>query len=210
MNHPEIITDPQSIANKSLKMIDELLGERPFPLYEREIVKRVVHAAGDLSLADMICWSENAAEEAVRAIREGCSIITDVKMVMVGINSKKLSQWGGTVKCFVDEKIVERMSSYLHQTRAMLAMRLFSGWIDGNIVAIGNSPTAMYEVLCLIKKGVVPRFIIGVPVGFVGAAEVKDMVKEAGVPFITLTGTRGGSNIAAAIVNALLYIADNG
>lgn len=201
-------TNPQEIEQRSMQIIDELLGERGWSKAEAALIKRVVHTTGDPSLAEAVVWHPQALTVGVAAIRQGVVVITDVEMVRAGINQRRLSDWGGRVECFIQEKEVTRRAQELGQTRAMLAMRLHQELLWGNVVVIGNAPTALVEVLRLSREtGKRPALIIGTPVGFVGAAEAKEILCSQEIPFITLIGTRGGSNIAASIVNALIALA---
>ena len=132
-------------------------------------------------------------------------------MVRTGINKRKLASFGGTVECLIADPAVADLAKSQGMTRSMAAMRTFGKKLDGAIVAIGNAPTALYEVLRLIEEeNIRPALIVGIPVGFVGAADSKAVLAEkAPVPFITVEGTKGGSPIAAAVINACMYILDN-
>ena len=152
-----------------------------------------------------------AIDRAIEALKAGAHIYTDVEMVRTGINKKKLASFGGEVHCLVADPDVAVRAKAEGITRSMVAMRQFGKDLDGNIVAIGNAPTALFEVLRLVREeGIRPACIVGIPVGFVGAAESKAALAENGiVPYITVEGTKGGSPIAAAAINALMYLIDN-
>ena len=150
-------------------------------------------------------------DRAIEALKAGAHIYTDVEMVRTGINKKKLASFGGTVHCLVADPDVAARAKAEGITRSMVAMRTFGKDMDGSIVAIGNAPTALFEVLRLVREeGIRPACIVGIPVGFVGAAESKaELAANDIVPYITVEGSKGGSPIAAAAVNALMYMIDN-
>lgn len=202
-----IITEPRTIETKSMEIIDGLIGEVGSNSLEKSVIKRVVHTTGDPEVAGRVYFSDDACAAGVEALKAGASIITDVTMVMAGINKTRLGEYGGHVQCLIHDAGTIAEAKTLGVTRAMVATTRQAAEMNGNIVAIGNAPTALFQLLELIRDGKTkPALIIGVPVGFVGAAESKEqLIEEAPVPFITLRGTKGGSNIAAAIVNALLY-----
>jgi len=175
---------------------------------EKEIVKRVVHTTGDVTIADLLRIHPGAVEAGLAAIRAGKTVITDINMLKAGINAKRLALFGATARCYIGDEDVAEEARRLGQTRAMVAMRKAAPEMNGGIVAIGNAPTALFALGELIDRGeVTPALIVGTPVGFVGASESKEMLTQKEVPYITIPGTRGGSAIAAAVVNALLYMA---
>lgn len=174
---------------------------------EFKVLQRVIHATGDFTLADSIVFQHDPISAALVAIRQGGDIVTDVNMVASGISRPILSAFGGKVVCRMAEAETAAMASELGITRAEAAMRRS---IDERIaaIAIGNAPTALVATLKLIESGAIrPGVVIGVPVGFVNAAESKELLRQHPIPAITITGRRGGSPIAAAIVNALLRLA---
>lgn len=174
---------------------------------EFRVLQRVIHATGDFSLADSIVFQHDPVRSAIAAFRRGGDIVTDVNMVASGISRPLLSTFGGSVICRVGDTESAAMAKERSTTRAEAAMRL-SCHENVAAIAIGNAPTALVAALRLIdEKRVQPGVIVGVPVGFVNAAESKEMLKEYAIPAITITGRRGGSPIAAAIVNALLRLA---
>ncbi|MFV0438860.1 MAG: precorrin-8X methylmutase [Desulfopila sp.] len=174
---------------------------------EFRVLQRVIHATGDFSIVDNITFLREPVEAALAAFAKGGDIITDVNMVASGISRAILAQFGGKVICRVGEERTADLAREMKITRADAAMRLSCGGRVAGI-AIGNAPTALVATLRLCAAGELqPGFIVGVPVGFVNAAESKEMLKESTVPAITITGRRGGSPIAAAIVNALLRLA---
>lgn len=202
----EIIKDPGEIERKSMSIIEESLPELGnFPPAQREIIKRVIHTTGDLSCMNMVKISPGAVEAGLEAIRRGCTILTDVNMLKTGLITGRMDTFGVRANCLISdpEVILESQKSGL--TRAMVAMKKGAPLAQKGIVAIGNAPTALFELCRMIREGeVLPALVVGTPVGFVGAAESKEMLTETAVHYITIPGTRGGSTIAASIVNALL------
>lgn len=203
----EIIWNPQEIEKRSMEIIEtHLLGCSWSPL-EKAIVKRVIHTTGDPDIAKALRFHPDAARVGFNALREGRNLFTDVNMLKSGVNKSRLEKSGGQVYCSISHPQVVEEAKKLSITRAAAAMRLFGEQLDGCVVAIGNAPTALFEIMNLIEKGIArPALIVGTPVGFVGAAESKEMlVQNNAVPYISLLGTRGGSPIAVSIINALLY-----
>jgi precorrin-8X/cobalt-precorrin-8 methylmutase len=201
------VQDPSLIEQKSLEIIDELLGELDVSSESREIIKRIVHSTGDVSIAESVVIEQRAIAAGLEAIRAGKDIITDVNMVKAGINEEKLRKFGGEVKCFIaDSRVIEQSRGY-HLTRASVAMSLAAHQGDAGIIAIGNAPTALFVLCDLIEQGsIAPGLVIGTPVGFVGAKESKQRLMGCNTPYITVKGYRGGSAIAVAVINALLYM----
>ncbi|WP_456474908.1 precorrin-8X methylmutase [Candidatus Pyrohabitans sp.] len=196
----------KKIEQESFSQIEKRLSHIPMP--ERDVVKRVVHTTADFSFARRITFHHNAVQEAVKAIREGCDVITDVKMVACGINTSRLEKYGGEVRCFISSPEVVAYAEKHKITRARASVRMHRREIEGSIFVVGNAPTALFELLEQIEAGVRPRFVIAACVGFVGAAEAKERVLSYDLPAIVVRGRRGGSNIAAAIINALILLAD--
>jgi precorrin-8X/cobalt-precorrin-8 methylmutase len=208
----------QDIEPRSFAIIDDMLpplGTAPEAL---PIVRRVVHTTGDPSLAGQVVFHPAAVQAGVRALKAGCVIITDVHMVEAGISRPLTDRLGCSLRCVIDTPQVAEMAISGGTTRAVAAMRWLArptmsgkSLIDGAVVAIGNAPTALLALLDMVDAGAVkPALIVGVPVGFVAAAESKEELMERDIPYITLPGTRGGSTIAVAIVNALLRLATAG
>lgn len=204
----EFMTDPKGIETKSMEIIEGFLQGMRLTEAEKKVVKRVVHTTGDPEVAGDVIIHPDAIAAGLAALRGGASVITDVTMVQAGINKNKLSSYGGEVRCLIHDEQTVAEAKRLGVTRAMVATRRQAAEMNDNVVAIGNAPTALFELLRLIEEGKTkPALIIGVPVGFVGAKESKELlVHQAPVPFITLWGNKGGSNVAASIVNALLYM----
>jgi precorrin-8X/cobalt-precorrin-8 methylmutase len=207
----EIIRDPHAIEKKSMEIIDGLLPElQSLPLEERNIIKRVVHTAGDPEYAKIVQISPGAIEAGLGAIRAGKNVVTDVNMLKAGVSAKTLQKFGGVVNCYINDPRIVEQAKETGLTRAIMAMRMAKEEMQGGIIAIGNAPTALFEVMEMIEKGELsPALIVGTPVGFVGARESKEALVEmkTPVPYITVVGNKGGSTIAASIVNALLYMA---
>jgi len=193
----------REIERKSFSIIERRLSHLPEP--ERQVVKRVVHATGDFSFSRQVVFHLDAIEAGVRAVRGGCDVVTDVKMVACGVLAERLARYGGEVRCFISSPEVVEYARRHGITRARAAVRLHGEEIEGSIFAVGNAPTALFE---LIDAGIRPRMIVAACVGFVGAAEAKERVLRYGVPSIVVRGRRGGSNIAAAITNAIILLAE--
>ncbi len=204
-----IIKDPGVIEKKSMSIIEESLPFlKTIPEGERAIIKRVIHTTGDLDIASMIKISSGAVKAGIAAIKQGKPIMTDVNMVRVGLNSRLMNNFGLEGICLINDPEVVAESKQKGITRAMSAMSRGAKDVNGGIIAIGNAPTALFTLCSMIKEGkTTPSLVVGTPVGFVGAAESKEMLVDVGVQYITIPGNRGGSTIAAAIVNALLLMA---
>ncbi len=189
-------------------MIREVL-ER-VPEKHARIIERVVHATADPEFAKLMVIHDRAVEAGVKAIKSGAKVITDVKMVLAGINAAKMRRFGGKILCYVDDERALKLASERNLTRTAAAMRLaIDEGLNGAIVVIGNSPTATFELVRAVKNGEAePALIIATPVGFVKSAEAKEAVMKLDVPFITLRGFKGGSPVAVAIINALLMLAE--
>ena len=193
------------IEKRSFEIIEEEVGRELDPVL-KPIIKRVIHTTADFSYADTLFFSENAVEKGLQALREGVSIITDTNMGRAGINKKKLEQYGGKVHCFMADEDVAAAALTQQTTRAAVSMDKAAAMQEDFIFAIGNAPTALIRLYELIQEGKIrPRLIIGVPVGFVNVVEAKELILTAGVPVIVARGRKGGSNVAAAICNALIY-----
>lgn len=207
----DFIKEPMAIENRSMELIAPHLAELHLDDRATKLYSRLIHASGDVGYAPITRVHPEAIDRAIEALKAGAHIYTDVEMVRTGINKKKLASFGGEVHCLVADPEIAAEAKELGITRSMVAMRRFGKDLDGSIVAIGNAPTALFEVLRLVREeGIRPACIVGIPVGFVGAAESKAELAENGiVPYITVEGTKGGSPIAAAAINALMYTIDN-
>lgn len=207
----EFMTDPMGIETRSMEIIAPHLAGFNLTEEEIKVYSRVIHASGDPEYAPLIKIHPAAIEAVQKSLRAGNSIFTDVEMVRTGINKKRLAAYGGTVECMIADPKIAAMAKQEKITRSMAAMRYFGEKLNGAVLAIGNAPTALFEVLQMMDTvNLRPAAIIGVPVGFVGAAESKEaLLKLSPVPYITVCGNKGGSPIAASITNAILYMMDN-
>lgn len=207
----DFIKEPMAIENRSMELIAPHLAELGLDEAATKVYSRLIHASGDVGYAPIIRVHPEAIAVAMDALRKGAHIYTDVEMVRTGINKNKLASFGGEVHCLVADPDVAVRAKQEGITRSMIAMRQFGKDLNGSIVAIGNAPTALFEVLRMVREeGIRPACIVGIPVGFVGAAESKAELAANGiVPYITVEGTKGGSPIAAAAVNAMMYLIDN-
>ena len=203
----EYMKDPKGIEDKSMEIIAPYIAGYDWNEGEKKIASRLIHASGDVGYAEIIRIHPEALEAGIAALKSGKDIFCDVEMVRTGISKATLAELGGQVHCRVSDPAVAVLAKEKGITRSMAAMRSFDKDLDGAVIAIGNAPTALFEVLAMCKEeGIRPALIIGVPVGFVGAAESKDFLMETSpVPYITVQGNKGGSPIAAAAVNAILY-----
>ncbi len=205
------ILRPKEIENKSFEIISQLLEGRNIPSFHEPVVKRVIHTTADYEYADILKISENSVEKGLQALRSGCGIVTDTKMAEAGVNKKALNRLGARISCFMDSKEVAKEALEKGVTRASVSMDKAASDKENRIFVIGNAPTALIRLYELACKGLArPELVIGVPVGFVNVAESKELFKQSGVPYIISEGRKGGSNVAAAIVNALMYMALEG
>lgn len=201
---------PMDIEKRSFEMITEELGDIPLIPGTELIVKRCIHTSADFDYAKNLCFSEHAVEKALAAIKEGACIVTDTRMAQSGINKRVLSRYGGEVYCFISDEDVAAAAKEKGATRASASMDKAAALGRKLIFAIGNAPTALVRLYELIEEGRLdPELIIGVPVGFVNVVQSKELIMETDVPYIVARGRKGGSNIAACICNALLYMLDN-
>lgn len=203
---------PEAIAADSFSIIRRHLAEHSYTFDPPTlaVVERIIHSTADFTFADLVRISPGAIAAGVQAVRAGCAVLTDVHMVRVGISAQRLGALGGTLHCFIDDEEVRMRAAATGSTRSRQSMYLAAerGLLAGSIVAIGNAPTALYEVIRLVQAGARPALVIGVPVGFVGTAESKAALMElTTVPWIVTEGYKGGSTIAVAVVNALLRLA---
>ena len=200
------IIKPMDIEKRSFEIITELLGDTVLEAENELVIKRVIHTTADFDYADNLCFSEHAVQKGIEALRSGCDIVTDTQMARSGINKTVLGRLGGEVRCFMSDPDVAEEAKARGVTRAIVSMERAAALDRPCIFAIGNAPTALIALYDLIKAGkLVPALIIGVPVGFVNVVESKEQIMTAGVPYIVARGRKGGSNVAAAICNAMLY-----
>lgn len=199
---------PEEIEARSFSIIETLLPPLDLPPEARPVLVRMIHAAGDASLAPDVRVHPQAVAAGVAALRGGAPIFTDVKMVASGIDAARAARLGCAVRCVIDEPGVAERARAEGTTRAVAAVRLMGPAMAGSVVAVGNAPTALLALLDLIDGGMAPpALVVGIPVGFVAAAEAKAELARRAVPHITILGARGGSPLAAAAVNALLRLA---
>ena len=205
---------PADIEKRSFEIITEELGDRHLIPGTEPVVKRCIHTSADFDYADNLVFSENAVENALDAIRNGASIVTDTQMGRAGINKNRLARYGGEVFCFMSDEDVAEAAKKNGTTRAAASMdKAAAMWEKdqrGLIFAVGNAPTALVRLYELVKEGKLkPELIIGVPVGFVNVVQSKELILTLDdTPYIVARGRKGGSNIAACICNALLYMMD--
>ena len=198
---------PREIETRSFEIITEELGDHKFQPGTELIVKRCIHTSADFEYADSLYFSEGAVEQAIEAIKNGASIVTDTQMAKAGINKKALGKFGGEVFCFMSDEDVAEMAKKNGTTRAVASMDKAAALGREAIFAVGNAPTALVRLYELIKEGKInPELIIAVPVGFVNVVQSKELILSLeDTPSIVARGRKGGSNIAACICNALLY-----
>ncbi len=201
---------PKEIETRSFEIITEELGDKKLQPGTELIVKRCIHTSADFDYADSLYFSKDAVPKAIEAIKHGACIVTDTQMVKAGINKKALAKFGGEVYCFMSDEDVAKNAKLAGSTRAAASMEKAAKLGKPVIFAIGNAPTALVRLYELIQENQIqPYLIIGVPVGFVNVVQSKEMIMETDVPCIVAKGRKGGSNIAACICNALLYMIDN-
>ncbi len=210
MSHIELENvKPMDIEKRSFEIITEELGDKKLAPGTELIVKRCIHTSADFDYADNLYFSEGAVEKALAAIQKGACIVTDTQMAKAGINKKSLARYGGEVYCFMSDEDVAEKAKELGTTRASVSMGK-AAKLDSNLIfAVGNAPTALVRLYELIQDGFRPELIIGAPVGFVNVVQSKELIMSTDIPCIVARGRKGGSNIAACIVNALLYMINN-
>lgn len=201
---------PMDIEKRSFEIITEELGDVKLIPGTELIVKRCIHTSADFDYAKNLCFSENVVEKALEAIKDGACIVTDTQMAKAGINKKVLARFGGEVFCFMSDEDVSQQAKEREITRAAVSMEKAASMDKKLIFAVGNAPTALVRLYELIQEGKLkPELIIGVPVGFVNVVQSKEIIMDTDVPYIVARGRKGGSNIAACICNALLYMASD-
>lgn len=200
-----IIHDPSEIERRSFEIISAEL-KTALPPENEPVVKRVIHTTADFDYAENLVFSENAVPEALAVLRRGCAIVTDTQMASAGINKTAAGKLGCSVCCFMGDPDVAKEARTRGRTRAAVSMERAAALSQPLIFAVGNAPTALLSLCDLIQNGKLrPALVIGVPVGFVNVIEAKEAIMASGVPYIVARGRKGGSNVAAAIVNALMY-----
>ena len=201
---------PKDIERRSFEIITEELGDTQLIPGTEPIVKRCIHTSADFDYAKNLVFSKDAVQKALDAIRQGASIVTDTQMGKSGINKKRLAKYGGEVFCFMSDEDVAAQAKTNGTTRAVASMEKAAKLNKKLIYAIGNAPTALIHLYEQVEKGIIdPELIIGVPVGFVNVVQSKELIlKLQDTPYIIAIGRKGGSNIAACICNALIYMLD--
>lgn len=200
------IKNPGQIESNSMEIIDGGIGEHRFTEQELPIVKRMIHTTGDFDYKNIAVIKDGAIEAGIKALKSGCRIVTDTNMALSGINKRRLATINCQAENFINHEEVFKAAKEKKITRSMAAMD-FAAQQGVDIFVIGNAPTALFRIGELMKAGKVnPKLIIGIPVGFVGAAESKEYLRTLDIPSVSTVGTKGGSNVAAAVMNALIYM----
>ena len=202
---------PGDIEKRSFEIIGEELRERgiTLPPDEEPVTKRVIHTSADFDYAETLTYSKDAVNVARELIKRGADIVTDTNMAKAGISKATLAKYGGQVHCFMADEDIAKEAKERQVTRATVSMERAAALPGPVIFAIGNAPTALISLYELMEKGIFkPQFVIGVPVGFVNVVPAKELFLDSDVSFIINRGRKGGSNVAAAICNALLYGVD--
>lgn len=200
------VVNPMGIETKSMAIIESEMKAHNFTDSELPVVKRVIHTTADFEYADLIEFHPEAIKRGIQALKDGSNIYADTNMVMSGINKRKLKELGGEVCNFVHDEDVFKEAKEREITRSMVSIEKACRNENTKIFAIGNAPTALFVLMDLINKGLVkPDLVVGVPVGFVGAEESKEQLRKMDIPFIVIKGRKGGSPVAATILNALMY-----
>ena len=199
----------QSIEDESMEIIEREIGSHTYSDMEWPIVRRIIHATADFDFAgkNKIVLHKDAIKSGTSALKNGCSIITDVNGVIGGLNKQNPKDFGNDIICNISDPGLAERAKQVNKTRAQMSMRVAASKMNGGIVVIGNAPTALLEVIKMIRVWALkPALVIGIPVGFVSAAESKEELQTIDVPFITNVGRKGGSSCAASIVNALFKL----
>lgn len=207
----DYIKNPMMIETKSFEIIQSIIDEE-YTGYtfknevEEKIIKRCIHTAADFDYLDILKISEHAVEKIQKALQDGATIYTDTTMALSGINKTRLGALGASCKCFISDAAVAELAREKGMTRSMAAVHYAASLPGKKIFVLGNAPTALFKVLELVESGELEvEAVVGVPVGFVGAAESKEALYNSSLDYILSAGRKGGSNIAAAIINAILY-----
>ncbi len=202
------IEQPQAIVDESFEIIEKLVDLESVPERHRPIIQRAIHATGDTEYAYNLIFHPKAVESGICSLRSGKNIVTDVNMVKSGISKGPVEKFGGKIVCKISDKSVIDEARRFGKTRAIVSMQQSTDEMKDGIVVIGNAPTALFELIELIKRGLAqPALVVGIPVGFVGAVEAKYALKDISVPYITNTSRKGGSAVAVSIVNAVIALA---
>ena len=206
----EYIKDPKMIEVKSFEIIQGIIDDiRPGYKFKNEIeekiIKRCIHTSADFEYLDILKISDTAVESIINALKNKCTIYTDTNMALSGINKMKLNALGCEYKCLVADERTKELAKDKEITRSMAAVEIAMKEEGRKLFVFGNAPTALYKTIEMVNKGGVVDAIVGAPVGFVGASDSKYQLEQTQIPHIVVQGRKGGSNIAAAIINAILY-----
>jgi len=199
----------RAIEETSFAIVDAEAGDHSFSPAEWQVVRRVIHATADFEFKSLVRFQGDAIRSGIAALERGCPIVVDVKMIEVGLNVDRLAAYGCHTHCFISDGDVIREAKDARETRAVMAMRKAHrlGLLRGAIVAVGNAPTALLEIARLVREqSEAPALIVGVPVGFVSAAEAKEAITKLDAAAIVSVGRKGGSTIAVAVIHALLVL----
>lgn len=197
---------PMDIETRSFEIISETLGDKKLDPENELVIKRAIHTTADFEYAENLLFSEGAVRKGIEALRNGCNIVTDTQMVKAGINKKILANLGVDIYCFMSDPDVAEEAKFRGVTRASVSMERAASLEGPSIFAIGNAPTALIKIHELItEEKLDPALLIAVSVGFVNVVESKELIIRSRVPYIVMRGRKGGSNVAAAICNALIY-----
>ena len=206
----QLTSQGRGIEDQSFAVIDAEIGAHDFAAAEWQVVRRVIHATADFEFKSLLRFGNDGLRSGIRALSAGAPVIVDVKMIAAGLNEQRLAAYGSRVHCFISDAEVIASATARDSTRAIESMRKAAslGLLGGAVVANGNPPTALLELLRLAEAGgPAPALVVGVPVGFVSAAESKQALIASSLPYIAASGRKGGSAIAVAILHALLYLA---
>ena len=203
----------QEIEDESMQIIENEIGVHTFNEMEWPIVRRIIHSTADFDFAgeNKLLFHKDAISNGINALKNGCSIVTDVNGVIGLMNKQNPKDFGNNLICNISDLSLMESAKKAGKTRAQMSMRIAEKEIDGGIVVVGNAPTALLEVMDMVREGVVkPALVVGIPVGFVSAVESKDELSKTDIPFITNIGRKGGSPCASAIINALYKLLRQG
>ena len=203
----------QSIEDEIMQIIENEIGDHPYNEQEWPIVRRVIHSTADFDFArdNKMIFHKDAVKNGLDALKNGCNIVVDVNGIIGLLNKQNPKDFGNNVICNISEPSIMEAAKKEGKTRAQMSMRIAKEDMNGGIVVVGNAPTALLEVMVMIREGITkPALVIGIPVGFVSAVESKEELAKMDIPFITNQGRKGGSSSAAAIVNALYKLLRQG
>lgn len=203
----------QEIEDESMQIIENEIGAHTFNEMEWPIVRRIIHSTADFDFAgkNKLLFHKDAISNGINALKNGRSIVTDVNGVIGLMNKQNPKDFGNDLICNISDSSLMESAKKAGKTRAQMSMRVAEKEIDGGIVVVGNAPTALLEVMDMVREGLVkPALVVGIPVGFVSAVESKDELSKTDIPFITNIGRKGGSPCASAIINALYKLLRQG